>query len=219
MTSIKTRGVAALLALALVAVTVPLAPAAAQDSGSPSDRGGSCDADERTRERGWIGVSHPGVNQNIRVSQTLYLRLFDQGFAPSTVAGIPLDNWVNGQDAYVVELPCTTTGSETFCVERLDPIDDRNSFVGIPLLQPQDHDYRVAFYGPAIGYQEKGDIDVEAQDSLEDCDTFVPENAEFAVVYLASGTVSGIQIDDQLYGPYTEHFNFGFTGNKASFGS
>lgn len=211
MTTMKTRGVAVLLALALVAVTLPATPAAADHDTT------LCEADEKHREQGWVGLSHPGVNQNVRVSQTLYLRMFNEPFAPATLAGVSLQNWVNGQDAYVIDLPCRTTGAEDYCIERLDPFEDRDGFIGIPLLQVDDQDYRVAFYGPGSDYALKGEQDPQAQDDKEPCNDPVPAGATFAVVYLSSGTVSGLQVDQQLYGPYTEHFDFGFTGNNADF--
>lgn len=212
MTTMTTRGVAILLALSMMAVTVPGTPAAADHVTS------YCDADEKFTEKGWIGVSHPGVNQNIRVSQTLYLRLFNEGFAPSSIPGASLQHWTNGQDAYVIDLPCRTTGVESFCIERLNIVEDREGFTGVPIWDPGDHDYRVAFYGPGSDYDLKDNVNPEAQDAKDTCNEPVPAEATFAVVYLASGTVSGIQIDHHLHGPYTEHFDFGFTGTKAGFG-
>ncbi|PSG96999.1 hypothetical protein BRD56_07940 [Thermoplasmatales archaeon SW_10_69_26] len=214
MTTITNRAVTALLALALVAVTLPATPAAADHDVGP------CEKEMEFFDRGYVAASHPGVNQNIRASQTLYLQLFDQGFAPATIGGISLQDWTNGQDAYVVDLPCKTAADvESFCIERLDPVEDRENFVGIPILQPRDHNYRVAFYGPGPAYDLKGDVDAgEGQESKDDCDTPVPGGATFAVVYLSSGTVSGIQIEDDLVGPYTEHFSFGMEGSKGDFG-
>lgn len=206
MTTITSRGLAVLLALALVALTLPAAPTAANDADE------DCDAHGGDDERGWIAVSHPGTTQNLRASQTLYLQLYE-----GLGLGLPVEqSWTNGIDAYVIDMECIPTASHDFCVERLDPLDDRNGFVGIPILQTQDEDYRVAFYGSGPGFEQLGDHDVDALEEFDrgedECPGDAPDGAQYAVVYLASGTVSGIQIDEQIFGPYTEHFRFHLVG-------
>lgn len=204
MMTLRTKGVALALALALVAVTLPASPAAAQKP--------SCTSDTDYHERGWIALSHPGVTRDVRLSQTLYLRAFDAGLAPSTVGFVDLQSWTNGQDAYVAELPCRTDGTQDYCIERLDPIDDRSGLAGIPILERNDDDYRVAFYGHGPSYDFKGTEDPDAQDNADGCDIDAPTGSEFAVVYLASGTPAGVQADERLYGLYTEHFRFHLEG-------
>lgn len=215
MVSIKDRGVAVVLALAMVAVTVPVTPTASAGNLDDCEK-----ADLHADDRGWVGVSHPLANQDVRASQTLYLRLFNQNTVDTLLGktGDQAQRWTNGQDAYVVELPCQPDSTFDYCIERINIFDDRNDFVGFQFLEPNG-DFRVAFYGPGPTYDLKGDHDPTAQENVnvndddsDPCTGTVPAGSVYAVVYLASGAPAGVQIDDMLYGPYSEHFKFHLHG-------
>lgn len=190
------------VALALVTVTIPAGPATAD-----GDAGTCSDGDLPYIEEGWIAVANP---TDVRVSQTLAFFLSGE----ETPAGVPVQAWTNGQDAYVVHLPCTTTGLEDYCLERQTP----EVTEGLPIFTGQvdedEPDLRLTFFSPAQDAVGEHDPEVPAEGEgafcSDDADASqgVPAGAHYAVVYLDGGHPEGIQFDEQAWGPYTEHFEF-----------
>lgn len=213
MSSTRSPIVAALLAIALASTAVPLLPTGAADGDSLTTCQVSPTEDSLiTSEEGYVAISHP-ASPNTRASQALYFHVFD-GF---------LQEWANGQDAYVIHLEhfnaaeetfegCQTDGQEWFCYEHREPQADE----GFPFLAQQPDgtppDTRIQFYTASLN--PIGDVrDPDPGRNEDTCDDQnldlgVPANAHYAVVYLRDGVTEGVQFDEQVWGPYTEHFRF-----------
>lgn len=192
-----------LVALALVTVTIPAGPATAD-----GDAGTCSDGELPFAEEGWIAVANP---TDVRASQTLAFLLSGE----ETPAGV--SSWTNGQDAYVVHLPCVTSGAEDYCLERRSPEVDEGFPIFNRQLDEEQPDVRLEFFSPAQDAVGEHDPEVPAEDEGAFCSDAasgtdgVPAGAHYAVVYLEDGHAQGIQFDDQLWGPYTEHFEFRLT--------
>lgn len=214
MSSTRSPIVAALLAIALASAVVPFLPTGAADG----DNLETCQVNPQedslilSRE-GYVAISHP-ASHNTRASQALYFHVFDG----------TLERWTNGQDAYVIHLEhfngdgpgefegCQTGGNEWFCYEHEEPEADE----GFPFLAQQPDgtppDARIQFYSASLN--PIGDVrDPDPGRDEDTCDDQglafdVPANAHYAVVYLRDGITEGIQFDEQVWGPYTQHFGF-----------
>lgn len=207
MNSTRSPLVAGLLAIALVAVTVPFVPSGSADGTDQS----TCEKSGTTLIEDWDGyvaITHPAIS-NVRVSEALYFFVFQDDF---TVLGSSLQQWMNGQDAYVAHFGCNTASNDDYCLER-DAVDEGEDF---PLLtfraDGQEPDIRVQFYGPTLNTLANHDPDVPAKGeycTFDDASNDgAPGGAHYAVIYLDSGHPIGIQRADDAPGPYTEDFLF-----------
>lgn len=226
--SVRYRAVASLLAIALMAATVPFVPTASAaqcQTGSNS----SLILDED----GYVAIQQltsglPVLDRD-RVSQALYFHILQGDTRAEQLLGdtlgISLRQWTNGQDAYVVDFGCETDGNEHYCIKRT--LETSESDDETPVFTRQfdetPPDIHVAFYSGGLKHIEDDDPDVPADDEdpygdgdgricVTDDDA-VPGgqgelNAEYAVIYTEDGHPEGLQTADRLQGPYTESFFF-----------
>lgn len=240
MSTKRSRLLAVFVALAMAAMTLPLAPAASADQhhtqecvhdAEPHETGYPYSKEEPFRKSGWIMLAHSETNDSIRISQTLFLRVFNEGGLVGNIEQGTFNArmFSNGIDAYVIELPCQTSehpvfdddplvSHQTYCLERLDPNEDGYQG-GVPLQNPPvPPDMRIAFYDQFINLVGDLDPDVPPIDTGEDEDEMVcddvPVHASYAVVYLETEDVQmprGLQLlGHHEAGTWTEHFNFYF---------
>lgn len=241
MSTKRSRLLAVFVALAMATMTLPLAPTASADEhhtqecvhdAEPDETGYPYSKEEPFRKSGWIMLAHSETNDSIRISQTLFLRIFNEGGLVGNVqeGGFNARIFSNGIDAYVIELPCQTSehpvfdedpmvSHQTYCLERLDAEGQR----GVRLFNLNEPpDMRIAFYDQFINLVGDLDPDVPPIETEEDEDEMVcddiPVHASYAVVYLETEDAQlprGLQLlahndGGHRAGTWTEHFNFYF---------
>lgn len=212
MNSTRSPLFAGLLAIALVAVTVPLVPSSTAD-GTNQD---TCEANPGPGDpltlvdtwEGYIALSHPATPQ-VRATEALFFFVFENSIVSDPdPLGFRLKNWGNGQDAYVVHFGCNTDNNSELCLERDSP-DNTDQGVHVlsgPLAgQPA---YKVQFYSanPTGGLEGPRTLDPPSEGNGNACTSDIPSDAHYAVLYLEDGGVQGLQVEDHIVGPYTQDF-------------